>query len=165
MPTIEKQIGRMEKHLTRQANATLSLSVKEVPGVDARTFAVLSESLADTNAMILSGEMKSTNDLDVYPTEPSYATMSKWGSKWYTKWWGIEAHVSSYWTSKIMGAGSFVGAVTAFATAVSKSPKNPVVIALVAVGVSAVALCRNSHGVELKKPWAVGVGWCNGHNN
>ena len=163
--SIGTQIERVEGRLVRQTDGTLALPVDAIPGVDAKTFAFLSESLAETNRMIASGEMMSTKTLEVYPTDATYATMSKWGSKWYTKWWGVEVHVSSYWTSKITGAGTFAGAIKALAQAVGKSPKNPIVIALVAVGVGAILVCRNSHGIELKKAWAGGPAWCNGHNN
>jgi len=161
--------SKLERFVQRSADGTLVFRQGTSPkaaGVSTQSFRDIRASMTKVNALVESGYLQTTKSLDVYATKAAYSLQSV-GSAWYWKWWGVEVHLSAYWTNKLISALN-VGAGIAGAAAVLCGATGVcgvvagIIGAFVAIGAGIIGFCSNSRGVVLKKTYA-GPGWCQGH--
>lgn len=161
--------AKLERFVVRRADGTLAFrpsTTAAAAGVAPAALTSLKASMSHTNKLVRQGVLATTKSLDVYATTASYSFQSTY-SAWYWRWWGVEVHLSAYWTNKLinaLNAGAGIAGLTAIlcsATGVCGVVAG-VAAAILAIGSGVIGFCSNSRGVVLKKPY-VGPPYCHGH--
>lgn len=162
--SLEAQAKRLEPFLSRNADGTFAMGVSEQRApVSPSDYRALVASMEQTNALVRSGEVLTTDALTVYPAAVAAYGMESTGNKVYYYWWGISIHLTAYWTNKLINAANTAGAVAALCAATGICAGAAAVVAAMAwLAGSIIGLCSNSRGVVIKRNH-LGPVWCHGH--
>ena len=155
---------KLQPFVQRNADGTFAMGVTEKRApVAPADYRALVASMEQTNALVRSGELLTGADLTVYPAEVAAYGMESTGNKVYWHWWGIEIHLTAYWTNKLINAASATGAVAALCAATGVCAGAAAVVASLAwLAGSVIGFCSNSRGVVIKRNH-LGPVWCHGH--
>lgn len=157
----------LEKFVVRNDDGTFALNMSAAKaGVGHGIFSEIVRGMEETNRLVREGLLSTTADLQVYAAEGAFTPQSTY-SAWYWRWWGVEVHISAYWTNKLInalaGGASIAGIVAIYCAATGVCGVVAGVAAgLLALGAAVIGFCSNSRGVVLKRTYT-GQFWCHGH--
>lgn len=167
----QAEIKLLDPFVSTNADGTLSLAAPHsvMQRVDSGHMQALLAGLADVNAKIRAGQLKTTAGHQVYdPTSVDFNIQWNWtGKKW--NWWGMSYWYSEYWTQRIEAYSHVVGdvaALCAFIAAIVAQPQIAIICGLAAaiftLGADWMAAVDRGGGVVINTTWTpfpYGAAW------
>lgn len=167
----QAEIKLLDPFVSTNADGTLSMAAPHsvMQRVDSGHMKSLLAGLADVNAKIRAGQLKTTAAHQVYdPTSVGFNIQWNWtGKKW--NWWGMSYWFSEHWTLKIEGMvtiGTGVAGLCAVLAAILVQPEVVILCgiaaAILTIGIGWMMVADNGGGVVFNTTWTpfpYGAAW------